>query len=146
MLGSHFHLFFPPLRPHSIHLCTSVLLRSCQLLLICQVYKLDILTEAGRIAGVPMYIGEWNEVSREEKINENGNLAFHIDPAKSNLNQVKADKLVNEFKKIGVWGMAFWNWNYVPNPSPNFNLIRVSDNGHIQTTKYFKMVEKAISS
>ena len=108
--------------------------------------KLDILTEAGRIAGVPMYIGEWNEVSREEKINENGNLAFHIDPAKSNLNQVKADKLVNEFKKIGVWGMAFWNWNYVPNPSPNFNLIRVSDNGHIQTTKYFKMVEKAISS
>jgi len=35
--------------------------------------KLDILTEAGRIAGVPMYIGEWNEVSREEKINENGN-------------------------------------------------------------------------
>ena len=108
--------------------------------------KLDILTEAGRIAGVPMYIGEWNEVSREEKINENGNLAFHIDPAKSNLNQVKADKLVNEFKKIGVWGMAFWNWNYVSNPSPNFNLIRVSDNGHIQTTKYFKMVEKAISS
>jgi len=108
--------------------------------------KLDILTEAGRIAGVPMYIGEWNEVSREEKINENGNLAFRIDPTKSNLNQVKADKLVNEFKKIGVWGMAFWNWNYVSNPSPNFNLIRVSDNGHIQTTKYFKIVEKAISS
>ena len=26
-----------------------------------------------------MYIGEWNEVSREEKINENGNLAFRID-------------------------------------------------------------------
>jgi len=58
--------------------------------------KLDILTEAGKIAGVPMYIGEWNEVSREEKINENGNLAFHIDPGKSNLNQVKADKLVDE--------------------------------------------------
>lgn len=108
--------------------------------------KLDILTEAGRIAGVPMYIGEWNEVSREEKINENGNLAFRIDPAKSNLNQVKADKLVNEFKKIGVWGMAFWNWNYVSNPAPNFNLIRVSDDGHIQTTKYFKIVERAISS
>lgn len=108
--------------------------------------KLEILTEAGRIAGVPMYIGEWNEVSREEKINENGNLAFHIDPAKSNLNQVKADKLVDEFKKIGVWGMAFWNWNYVSNSAPNFNLIRVSDDGHIQTTKYFKIVEKAISS
>ena len=108
--------------------------------------KLDILTEAGRIAGVPMYIGEWNEVSREEKINENGNLAFRIDPAKSNLTQVTADKLVNEFKKIGVWGMAFWNWNYVSNPAPNFNLIRVSDDGHIQTTKYFKIVEKAISS
>lgn len=108
--------------------------------------KLDILTEAGRIAGVPMYIGEWNEVSREEKINENGNLAFRIDAAKSNLNQVKADKLVNEFKKIGVWGMAFWNWNYVSNPAPNFNLIRISDDGHIQTTKYFKIVEKAISS
>ena len=93
-----------------------------------------------------MYIGEWNEASREEKINENGNLAFRIDPAKSNLNQVKADKLVNEFKKIGVWGMAFWNWNYVSNPAPNFNLIRGSDDGHIQTTKYFKIVERAISS
>jgi len=108
--------------------------------------KLDILTEAGRIAGVPMYIGEWNEVSREEKLNENGNLIFHIDPAKSNLNQVKADKLVTEFKKIGVWGMAFWNWNYVSNPAPNFNLVKVSDDGHIQTTKYFKIVERAISS
>ena len=61
-------------------------------------------------------------------------------------NQVKADKLVNEFKKMGVWDMAFWNWNYVSNPAPNFNLIRVSDHGYIQTTNYFKIVERAISS
>ena len=68
----------------------------------------------------------------KKKSNENGNLAFRIDPAKSNLTQVTADKLVNEFKKIGVWGMAFWNWNYVSNPAPNFNLIRVSDDGHFK--------------
>ncbi|HEX9318853.1 MAG TPA: hypothetical protein VF884_07955 [Nitrososphaeraceae archaeon] len=108
--------------------------------------KLNILTEAGRIAGVPMYVGEWNEVSREEKLNENGNMIFHIDAVKSNLNQMKADKLVGEFKKIGVWGMAFWNWNYISHPAPNFNLIKVTGDGHIQTTKYFKIVERAISS
>lgn len=93
-----------------------------------------------------MYVGEWNEVSREEKINENGNYMFQIDTAKSNLTQAKADGLVNEFKKLGVRGMAFWNWNYVLNPSPNFNLIKVTNHGHIQTTKYFKIVEKAISN
>jgi hypothetical protein len=108
--------------------------------------KLSILTEAGKLAGVPMYIGEWNEVSREEKINENGNMIFQIDPAKSDLNQIKADELFREFKKMGIWGVAFWNWNYISHPTPNFNLIKVRDDGHIQTTKYFKIVEKAISS
>jgi hypothetical protein len=108
--------------------------------------KLKILTEASRIENVPMYVGEWNEVSREEKINENGNLMFHIDPTKSNLNQLKADKLVKEFEKLDVWGTAFWNWNYVSHPAPNFNIIKVTDDGHIQPTKYFRIVEKAISN
>lgn len=108
--------------------------------------KFRILSEAGRIAGVPMYIGEWNEVSREEKLNENGNLMFHSDPVKSNLTQVKADDLVNKFKEVGVWGMAFWNWNYVLHPAANFNLVKVTYDGHIKTTKYFKIVERAIAS
>jgi hypothetical protein len=108
--------------------------------------KLAILTDASKIINVPMYVGEWNEVSREEKINENGNMMFHIDPIKSDLNQLKADTLVNDFKKLGVWGMAFWNWNYVPHPAPNFNIINVTQKGEIQTTKYFKIIEKAIAS
>jgi len=108
--------------------------------------KLSILVNASKIVDVPMYIGEWNEVSREEKINENGNYMFQIDPAKSNLTQIKADSLVKEFKKLDAWGMAFWNWNYVLNPSPNFNLIKVTDHGHIQTTKYFTIIRNAISS
>jgi len=54
--------------------------------------------------------------------------------------------LVKEFKKLDAWGMAFWNWNYVLNPSPNFNLIKVTDHGHIQTTKYFTIIRNAISS
>jgi hypothetical protein len=110
-----------------------------------KVINSKILTEASRIENVPMYVGEWNEVSREEKINENGNLMFHIDPTKSNLNQLKADKLVKEFEKLDVWGTAFWNWNYVSHLAPNFNIIKVTDAGHIQPTKYFRIVEKAIS-
>jgi hypothetical protein len=105
--------------------------------------KLDILTQAGKIVDVPIYVGEWNEVTREEKINENGNLMFSIDPFKSSLDQAKATQLVQAFKKIGVWGIAFWNWNYVPNPTPNFNLMNVTDDGHIKTTKYFNIVSKA---
>jgi len=54
--------------------------------------------------------------------------------------------LVKEFKKLDAWGMAFWNWNYVLNPSPNFNLIKVTDHGHIQTTKYFTIIRNVISS
>lgn len=108
--------------------------------------KLKILTDASRIIKVPMYVGEWNEVSREEKINENGNMMFHIDPVKSDLNQLKADTLVKDFKKLGVWGMAFWNWNYVLHPAPNFNIIKVTQDGEIHTTKYFTIIKKAISS
>ena len=52
-------------------------------------------------------VGEWNEVSREEKINENGNMMFHIDPVKSDLNQLMADALVKDFKKLGVWRWHF---------------------------------------
>lgn len=105
--------------------------------------KLDILTQAGKIVDVPIYVGEWNEVTREEKINENGNMMFSIDPLKSNLDQTKATKLIQAFKKIGVWGIAFWNWNYVPNATPNFNLMNVTDDGHIKTTKYFNIISKA---
>lgn len=105
--------------------------------------KLDILTQAGKIVDVPIYVGEWNEVTREEKINENGNMKFSIDPLKSNLDQTKATKLIQAFKKIGVWGIAFWNWNYVPNATPNFNLMNVTDDGHIKTTKYFNIISKA---
>src|SRR5437867_5105150 len=108
--------------------------------------KLKILIQASKIANIPMYIGEWNEVSREEKINENGNLMFHIDPSKSKLNQLKANELVNDFKKLRVWGMAFWNWNYVLHSAPNFNIIKVTEDGQIKTTKYFRIIEKAISS
>ena len=42
-----------------------------------------------------------------KKINENGNYMFQIDPAKSNLTQIKADSLVKEFKKLDAWGWLF---------------------------------------
>lgn len=32
---------------------------------------------------------------------------FHIDPTKSNLNQLKADKLVKEFEKLDMWAQHF---------------------------------------
>lgn len=108
--------------------------------------KLSVLTEASKLNHVPMYVGEWNEVSREEKINENGNLIFSIDPSKSDLNQLKANELVKGFKKLGVWGMAFWNLNYISHPTPNFNLITVTDDGNVHPTKYFDIIQKAVAS
>jgi hypothetical protein len=107
--------------------------------------KVKILTEAGKMAGVPMYIGEWNEVSREEKINENGNLMFQINPNKSRLNQEKVDLLIQDFKRLRVWGTAFWNWNYVLHPAPNFNLIKVNNDGNIHTTVYYKILKNTIN-
>jgi hypothetical protein len=103
--------------------------------------RLDGLVEAAQLADVPIYVGEWNNVVRER---EGG--VFRISPEESDLSQEETNLFLQDFKRIGVWGWAFWQWNYKDHDVPNFNLILVSEDGTIQPTEYYERLKTAISA
>ena len=110
--------------------------------------KLELFENTSKLAGVPIYIGEWNNVKRVATYNEEGKLIWTIDETLSDINQAQANKIVGKFKEIGIWGLAFWEWSFVPNDTPNFNLVNVTSNKvtgkeTMQTTEYFKIIENA---
>ena len=110
--------------------------------------KLQLFENASRIAGVPLYIGEWNNVKRVATINEEGKKIWQIQSNQSNISQEDANMIVEKFKGIGIWGMAYWEWSFVINETPNFNLVdimydKATGAGKIQPTKYFEIMTKA---
>jgi hypothetical protein len=109
--------------------------------------KLDLFENTSKLSGIPLYIGEWNNVKRVQTY-ENGKSVWIIDETLSDINQAQANKIVSEFKRIGVWGAAFWEWSFVPNDTPNFNLANVTNDKitgkeTIQPTKYLTIVANA---
>ncbi len=102
--------------------------------------RLDGLVEAAQLAGVPMYVGEWNNVVRER---EGG--VFRISPEASDLTQEETNLFLQDFERLGVWGWAFWRWNLNSHSVPNFNLISVSEDGSVEPTKYYEQLQTAIS-
>ena len=108
--------------------------------------RLNIFVQAGKLAGVPLYIGEWNNVVRQSSINEQGDIVTEINPDLSNINQTEANLIVKTFKDVGVWGMAYWQWNIDTHQIANYNLITTHATGAIQSTKYFDIVKNAYSS
>ena len=111
-----------------------------------QQQRLNTFIKASNITGVPLYIGEWNNVLREQTINEEGTAVFEINPFESDIDQEQANLFVKTFKDIGIWGLAYWKWDYVSLKTPNFNLISIGNNGDIITNKYFKQLELALES
>ena len=111
-----------------------------------QQQRLTTFLQASNMTGVPLYIGEWNNVLREQIINEEGAAVFEINPFESDINQQEANQFVKIFKDLGIWGLAYWKWDYVSQQTPNFNLISVGDNGDIVTNKYFKQLKIALDS
>ena len=108
--------------------------------------KLNLLSGLTHMTGVPLYIGEWNDVDREERISVEGKTVKEINQEISDLNQTEADIMTKKFKDIGVWGWAFWNWSYLPDSSPVFNLISVNRSGDMATTKYFDILKHAVGN
>jgi hypothetical protein len=108
--------------------------------------RLNIFVQAGKLAGVPLYIGEWNNVVRQSNINEQGEIVTQINPELSNINQTEANLIVKTFKDVGAWGMAYWQWNVDTHQIANYNLISTDGTGAIQTTNYFDFVKNAYSS
>ena len=102
--------------------------------------RLAILLKAGKLAGVPIYVGEWNNVEREKT----GGV-FKINPAKSDISQNEVEIFIGKFKEIDAWGWAYWQWNFITSKEPNFNLITIAG-GKLQPTKYYMQLKDAISS
>jgi Cellulase (glycosyl hydrolase family 5) len=105
--------------------------------------RLAIFLRTSEIAQVPLYIGEWNNVLREASINEEGQRVFNINPAESDISQDEADLIVETFKDIGAWGMAYWQWRLQTHQVDNYNLVNVTDSGTISTTQYFDILKNA---
>jgi hypothetical protein len=112
-----------------------------------QASKLRTLVQAQQITGTPLYIGEWNNVKRENSIDEEGQIVSKINPQLSDINQTEAIQMVQTFKRIGTWGAAYWIWNFQSHIVSNYNLIAViSHAAPLQTTKYFDIVKTAYST
>jgi hypothetical protein len=105
--------------------------------------------EAGKISNIPVMIGEWNNVERVkvEETDEEGNRIelYKVDAKSSDIDQRRAIFFVDKFEKSAVWGWAYWNWNYIPNPVPPVNLLTVTPDGKIIPTKYLEILKNAVS-
>jgi hypothetical protein len=89
------------------------------------------------LTGVPLYIGEWNNVVRTK----DGGI-FKLNPGLSELTKTNAGQILGAFKKAGVWGTAFWKWDYRDADTASFNLA----DGNLKPTKYFGILKDAVET
>ena len=110
--------------------------------------KLELLLNVSKIAKIPIYVGEWNHVDREKKAKISNNTTddtSKINASKSDLSQEESDFFVSKFNSLKLYGWAFWNWNYVNTPPQNFNLINITKNGDILSTKYLYILKNSVN-
>ena len=108
--------------------------------------RFSIFVKTAKLVGVPLYIGEWNNVKRQKTINEEGLVVSKINPQLSDINQTESNLMVQTFKNTNVWGMAYWIWNFQPHIVGNYNLINATKSGPIQTTKYFDILKNSYNT
>jgi len=100
--------------------------------------RFDMFLETSDLTGVPLYIGEWNNVVRTK---EDG--ITKLNPDLSELTKTDAKKILGSLKKAGVWGTAFWRWDYQKVATDNFNLVS-DKNGKLVPTKYLGILEDSV--
>jgi hypothetical protein len=105
--------------------------------------------KAGEIAGIQVMIGKWNNVERvkvEETDHDGDEIELYkVDPISSDIDQSRATFFVEKFKNSPIGGLAYWNWNYIPNPMASVNLLTVTQDGKIHPTKYLEVLKNAVS-
>ena len=77
-----------------------------------------------------------------------GKKSFVISARQSDISQTDANTILQKFKGIGIWGMAYWSWSFLPEKTPNFNLVKfvydkATGEGKMKITKYFGIMENA---
>jgi hypothetical protein len=106
-----------------------------------QKQRFDTFLKTRDLTGIPIYIGEWNNVVRTP--GEGG--VFKLNPALSDLTEDNADKILEAFKNAGVWGTAFWKWDYKAADTASFNLV-LNNNGTLVPTKYYDILKNAVAT
>ncbi|MGB5091061.1 MAG: hypothetical protein WBN72_08975 [Nitrososphaeraceae archaeon] len=99
--------------------------------------RFNIFLKTRDLTGVPLYIGEWNNVVRTK----NGGI-FKLNPGLSELTKTNAGQILGAFKKAGVWGTAFWKWDYRDADTTSFNLV----DAKLKPTKYFGILKDAVET
>ncbi len=91
--------------------------------------KLNDYVQAASLAGVPLYIGEWN----------NGTALT------SDISQSNVDVFITAFNSVKVYGWAYYGWSAHNNIAlpPSYNLINATSTG-IQPTKYYYYLSCAL--
>jgi hypothetical protein len=102
--------------------------------------RFDLFLKTRDLTGVPLYIGEWNNVVRTR----DGGI-FKINPGQSEFTKSNAAQILGAFKKAGVWGTAFWKWDYRDADTTSFNLVSDSS-GKIVPTKYFGILKDTVET
>ena len=100
--------------------------------------RFDMFLKTRDLTGIPLYIGEWNNVVRTK---EGG--VTKLDPDLSELTKTDAKKILGALKKEKVWGTAFWRWDYQPVITDNFNLVS-DKSGKLVPTKYFGILKDTV--
>ena len=99
--------------------------------------RFNIFLKTRELTGVPLYIGEWNNVVRTK----NGGI-FKLNPGLSELTKTNAGQILGAFKKAGVWGTAFWKWDYRDADTASFNLV----DAKLKPTKYLSILKDAVET
>jgi polyhydroxyalkanoate synthesis regulator phasin len=100
--------------------------------------RFNLFLKTRDLTGIPLYIGEWNNVVRTK---EGG--VTKLDPDSSDLTKTDAKKILGALKKEKVWGTAFWRWDYQPVVTDNFNLVS-DKSGELVPTKYFGILKDTV--
>jgi Cellulase (glycosyl hydrolase family 5) len=108
--------------------------------------RLNIFVNTGRIAHIPIYIGEWNNVARQASVNQEGDTTYEINPQASDITPEDTSLILKKFSEFDIYGWAFWYWNFRPHKVDNFNLVTLDANGNLQPTKYYNILKNAISA
>ena len=69
-----------------------------------QEQKLNLFIGVANITGVPLYIGEWNDVSPEDRDNSE---VKKVNQVVADLNQTDANIMTKKFEEIGAWDGPF---------------------------------------
>ena len=102
--------------------------------------RFDTFLKTRDLTGIPLYVGEWNNVVRTQQ----GGV-FKLNPGLSELTKDNAGKILDALKKADVWGTAFWKWDYNDADTASFNLV-MSNNGKLVPTKYLDIVKDAVAT